>query len=662
MKIKGLSLTELLVTVALATAVFGAIAIANHAGIDAALSGSSGAEIVASSRNALTRLSQEISLSNENLIAVVSPCAESECQGEKILYKVPVAGLTPKANSYYDPDGKLKFGALVGNAHRQDAIYEIKVNPQGQLVKNVLRNPANDCGDGECNGTDTVVNCGKDCSSCLQATPFFDGQCSWGETLDNCFDDCNYCGDAVCSSTERCMIDTVEVPPPDVDGDGKGDDLTGDSPGNTSGTTACRNFLLSCIVNLNQCKSNIENKCTSVEGCSYPMPCLEYLEQCYGDPANCGELAKTVPEECKAHLETCKGDPTNCELQVEKCYDGFEQNCPYTMDCLDDLTACYQDADRCKADLEETPPEVPPVDPNSEECEADCGKCLGGEDNPTTPEDEIQADEEEQVPEEQVLMDVWDSLFSQNSGLVFAQETPSIASAGETVIAEKMGSLDFTLNKGSRTVAIDLTSSQPQAGIQRGRTYKLKTKVSLKNPGYNYTTIDACGDYLCGGSEDQNNCPQDCLEPAVCGNGTCDAGETCTDCSGDCGQCQCGDGECNGNEACGCADCSPCCGDETCDANETYVSCPADCDAPPPACNNNGSCEEGETCANCANDCCAPPDPCGDGVCKGAAGEDCTSCPADCGVCPPANCGDKTCDSKTEDCHSCSADCGACPK
>ena len=80
---------------------------------------------------------------------------------------------------------------------------------------------------------------------------------------------------------------------------------------------------------------------------------------------------------------------------------------------------------------------------------------------------------------------------------------------------------------------------------------------------------------------------------AVCGNFTCEAGETCTNCPGDCGGCMavCGDGVCDPAELCsGVADaacpvdivqpntfvCNAGSGD-VCDPGESVATCPLDC-------------------------------------------------------------------------------------
>lgn len=135
--------------------------------------------------------------------------------------------------------------------------------------------------------------------------------------------------------------------------------------------------------------------------------------------------------------------------------------------------------------------------------------------------------------------------------------------------------------------------------------------------------------------------------PAVCGNGACEAGETCSSCAADCGAC-------------------PICGDRVCNGAETCATCPGDCGS----CCGNGKCESGygETCTSCALDCGACPVCDNNGVCNIAGGESCSNCPGDCGVCNSRNgwCGNGRCDYSTsrngyrEGCARCPKDCGSC--
>ena len=95
------------------------------------------------------------------------------------------------------------------------------------------------------------------------------------------------------------------------------------------------------------------------------------------------------------------------------------------------------------------------------------------------------------------------------------------------------------------------------------------------------------------------------------------------------------------------------CGNGVCDAKETCDNCPADCEE----CCGDGTCNYGEGCLDCEADCGVCPDgiACGDGLCTD--GETCDNCWVDCGFCP--YCGDYECNG-FETCETCEVDCGAC--
>ncbi len=124
----------------------------------------------------------------------------------------------------------------------------------------------------------------------------------------------------------------------------------------------------------------------------------------------------------------------------------------------------------------------------------------------------------------------------------------------------------------------------------------------------------------------------------VCGDGSCQDPEACTDCPQDCGPC------------------APSCGDAKCEDPETCETCPADCTCAP-KCGDKTCDKATENCQTCPDDCGNCPAQCGNTVCE--AGETCASCPKDC-PCTP-KCGDKLCDKATENCQSCPTDCGVCP-
>jgi len=119
-----------------------------------------------------------------------------------------------------------------------------------------------------------------------------------------------------------------------------------------------------------------------------------------------------------------------------------------------------------------------------------------------------------------------------------------------------------------------------------------------------------CGDGSCNGSETCTNCEADCGACPTCGDDSCNGSEDCASCEQDCGACtSCGDGSCNGTEDCNtCStDCGECviCGDGSCDGAEDCNSCSQDCGTCP-ACDNDGTCEAGENSSNCPNDCPSP--------------------------------------------------------
>lgn len=97
-----------------------------------------------------------------------------------------------------------------------------------------------------------------------------------------------------------------------------------------------------------------------------------------------------------------------------------------------------------------------------------------------------------------------------------------------------------------------------------------------------------CGDGRCGGNETCSSCPGDCGAcPPVCGDTVCESARgECSSCSSDCTVAQCcgNDPTCNSavGETCGncsrdCGACAPVCGDARCTGSETCQSCPGDC-------------------------------------------------------------------------------------
>jgi hypothetical protein len=179
-------------------------------------------------------------------------------------------------------------------------------------------------------------------------------------------------------------------------------------------------------------------------------------------------------------------------------------------------------------------------------------------------------------------------------------------------------------------------------------------------------TGDPCG----AGTSCVKEGPEDYrCEPETCGNGSCDAGEDCTNCPGDCisgsgggGDCSdCFKGVCDGNchprkDGPNCPDCAPtwCCGDGVCEGEENSGNCAIDCGAPPEC--GDGNCDAGEDPCSCPDDCGAPSPTetyCSDGVDNDCDGDvDCDD--ADCAGDPGCDCFEKkaTCVSDADCCSN----------
>ena len=172
----------------------------------------------------------------------------------------------------------------------------------------------------------------------------------------------------------------------------------------------------------------------------------------------------------------------------------------------------------------------------------------------------------------------------------------------------------------------------------RTGTTECATSISGSCPAGQYcdTVMLTCS----AGCTSDANCPGD----ELCARAAGEAVGACAPCE------RCGDGRCDAGESCA-ADCptGPVCGDGACNGTETPSTCPADCTARPVC--GDGACNGTETPSTCPADC-APPSVCGDGACNGT--ETPSTCPADCA--PPSVCGDGAC-APEESATLCPADC-----
>ena len=142
-----------------------------------------------------------------------------------------------------------------------------------------------------------------------------------------------------------------------------------------------------------------------------------------------------------------------------------------------------------------------------------------------------------------------------------------------------------------------------------------------------------CGNGTCEPGEDCNNCPGDCISGGGspgCGNGTCEPGEDCNSCPADCraktggkpslryccdgDQVNCGNAKCSEDGwSCGSSD-PYCCGDGTCEGAEDVCNC-YDCGYPPISeipgvtCQDgiDNDCDGGADCLDTTGDCDSDP-------------------------------------------------------
>lgn len=196
-------------------------------------------------------------------------------------------------------------------------------------------------------------------------------------------------------------------------------------------------------------------------------------------------------------------------------------------------------------------------------------------------------------------------------------------------------------------------------------------------------TGPVCGNGTCESGETTSSCPSDCKTTTKCGNGTCDSGETTSSCPADCKttSAKCGDLQCSTGEASTCPlDCNSaylpsisciaevcgsawttCKGDPKCIA---FLNCSIKCNCDSNCIQTCGSaagsssglvalsqCSGASECQG-SNPCGSSGPVCGNGTCE--SGETTSSCPSDCKT--STKCGNGTCDSG-ETASSCPSDC-----
>ncbi len=305
--------------------------------------------------------------------------------------------------------------------------------------------------------------------------------------------------------------------------------------------------------------------------------CLKGVEDCSNCATDCGKCNVCGDGQCVAPAETCTNCPTDCKVGCTPCGDG-------KCDILgtESCSACPVDCGACPKTCQPLPTGTT------------CGTVVKGSIN---------------GPGSTQAISTWTCLPGNHAGKEMAYTfTATCSGLGYAKVVRDVGTtgnIDVLVVDPSK--ACDGTSCMAFAQMlsggtavasfaaEKGKTYQVVLD-STQGATASYTLTTQCFG---------------CTEG--CGNQTCEAAETCSNCSVDCGLCTgCGDKVCGGTESC--------------------QTCPGDC-------------------GGCAY--------CGDGKCN--VGEDCKACVKDCGACASSYCGDSKCDVATETCTSCAKDCGACP-
>lgn len=565
------------------------------------------------------------------------------------------------------------------------------------------------CGDGEClaDHNEDCWTCPVDCGDCCG-----DGECvkEHGEDCLGCPEDCGECcGDGECLAEDGEDCSVCEEDCGACCGDGECVDEHGEScfDCETDCGACCGDG--ECTEAFEEDCGSCAEDCGVCPDCLIDGECAADTETCANCPDDCG--ACCGDDECVAdHGEDCATCEEDCGPCGPACDNGDCEEGEDCLNCAADCGACCGDGDcnlddhdedcaTCAADCGECPPgcgdgilqtdlgeqcddgNLEGGDGCDEGCDVEPVAALAGAiiiteimPNPDAAGDAVgEWFEIYNTTDEDVDLNAWSLGDADSDSHKLFKFGGIIVLAGDYLV---LGKNDDPVFNGGVDVdyvyqSFNLSNSDDEVILKSGDTTVDEVyydAVSFPNAGgvslnlslsaYDHLLNDL-GVNWCEGTIDFGDgdlgspgfANQECPEPGICGDDSCDPllDEDCQSCPADCGGC-CGDGQCSAEhgEDCGLcpADCGECCGDEQCDVNqgESCQSCPQDCGV----CCGNGACDAdvGETCQSCAFDCgiC-----CGNGECQDAFGETCATCAPDCGVCP-SECGNnevepgETCD------------------
>ncbi|MFH1529682.1 MAG: hypothetical protein ABIK09_02985 [Pseudomonadota bacterium] len=519
------------------------------------------------------------------------------------------------------------------------------------------------CGDGQCKAAqgETCLTCVPDCGQCCG-----NGQCDNGEKCGTCPQDCGLCcGNQQCEanfneSSCSCEADCIDNP------NTCSSCQCGTSGGSCScapdcGLTGncCANICSSCGL----CVVCGDGQCTGAESCkSCPADCGPCCGNGVCQPQQ-NETSCSCPADCPDDLDTCS--PCQCGGSGDACKCG--PSCVLTGDCCANAcTACGSCPAVCGGG-------ACAATEGCGTCPADCGSCCGngicqaalGEDSCSCPTD---------CPDD--LDSCSACQCGGNGGSCWCDDLCHVTNSCCADACDTCGACPPECGDGACEEGETCTSCPGDCGscCGNGACEAKYQENSCSCPADCPDNPNSCSACQCGDTGGSCDCSPDCVQlgtccanacglcgacPAVCGNGSCEYGETCSGCPIDCGPC-CGNGLCevqHQEDSCSClADCPD--DPETCSACECggtggNCACDAACIATGTCCANDcqlcgncapacgdGQCNGDETCQACPQDC---GDCCGNGLCEPGYGEDSCSCPVECPddplSCSPCNCG-----------------------
>lgn len=190
------------------------------------------------------------------------------------------------------------------------------------------------CGDGQCNGSDSCMNCSADCGFCSSSSiaPYCgDGLCNGSDSCLNCSADCGfcssssssvatYCGDGTCNGSEECDGYSYCSPY----------DMGCSYYAAPYGMLNCNP---NCTVDASQCLMSI----CGDNMCEYPEDSGSCPSDC-GMPSYCGDTVCDMGEDCN----TCSGDCGACSSSSASpyCGDGICNGSETCSDCSAECGLC----------------------------------------------------------------------------------------------------------------------------------------------------------------------------------------------------------------------------------------------------------------------------------------------------------------------------------